>query len=175
MLIPSQKKWLAQLSDTDSTDIYPYDPKCPEIFEEFMNFFKSKIGGDLKIVHYGASSLGISGQNEIDVYVLVSPEDFNDMVDKVSTMFGMPQSLGENKRARYKVIFKGKKIDLFVSNEEHEEWQNNLKFNSYLRNNPEALAEYKKIKEDLAGKSTREYYRAKVEFINETLSLVNKK
>jgi len=169
MLIPSQEKWLAQLNDTDSMDIYPYDPKCPEIFEKFKKFVKSKIKGDLKIIHYGASSLGISGQDEIDVYILVSPEDFEDMVSKVCAIFGETQSLGENKRARYKVIFKGKKIDLFVSNEEHEEWQNNVKFNSYLRENLEALEEYKMIKENLSGKSTREYYRAKVEFINKIL------
>jgi len=42
----------------------------------------------------------------------------------------------------------------------------------YLKENPEALERYRKLKEEAAGVNTGEYYRRKIEFINEILSKV---
>lgn len=118
--------------------------------------------------------MGISGQDEIDVYVLVKASEFNNTVLLVRSIFGEPKSVEPNKRARYKTEIQGKRIDIFVVNEEHEEWQKHKRLKSYLMSNPKALQEYKELKEKSAGKSTREYYRIKLEFINRVLAELDK-
>ncbi len=47
-----------------------------------------------------------------------------------------------------------------------------LKFENYLKEHPQALEEYRKLKELGDGLSTREYYRRKIEFINDILEKV---
>jgi GrpB-like predicted nucleotidyltransferase (UPF0157 family) len=165
---------LAKLNDNDSVQIFPYDPRCHEIFESVKQTIQKNLGKSLKVEHHGASSLGISGQNEIDVYIPVIPADFDEIVAKVSTLFGEPKSVREGKMARFKTEVNGKKIDLFVANIEHEEWKRHVKFKTYLLGNPDSLEEYRNVKENMAGKSTREYYKAKLEFINGILVQLDK-
>ena len=43
------------------------------------------------------------------------------------------------------------------------------KFENYLKNNPESLNDYIKLKENSRGLSIQQYYRKKVELINEIL------
>jgi GrpB-like predicted nucleotidyltransferase (UPF0157 family) len=171
MLNQEQLNWLARLSDSDSVNIFPFDPSCSEKFEKIKQKIQSQLGEDLRVEHHGASSLGISGQDEIDVYVPVPTAEFDKTVLLVQTFFGEPKSVGSLKRARFATEIDGKKIDLFVVNEEHEEWKKHQKFKSFLLSHPKALEEYRMLKENAAGKSTREYYRAKLEFINGILEL----
>ncbi|MFA5130025.1 MAG: GrpB family protein [Patescibacteria group bacterium] len=169
MLTQEQENWLAQLNDNDVVQILPFDINCHKIFENVKQEIQTKLGKNLKVEHHGASSFEISGQNEIDVYIPVSAHDFDEIVFKVQSIIGAPRSLGKDKRARFRMDIGGKKIDLFVANEEHEEWKKHMEFKTYLLENSKALEEYKKLKENNAGKSTREYYRAKMEFINSIL------
>ena len=62
-----------------------------------------------------------------------------------------------------------KRIDVHLMNEEHSGWLNCKRFEAYLRAHPKALEEYRLLKESGDGLSTREYYRKKLEFINESL------
>jgi GrpB-like predicted nucleotidyltransferase (UPF0157 family) len=48
-------------------------------------------------------------------------------------------------------------------------------FENYLRSHSDRLDEYRNLKEKLSGKSIREYYRQKVDFINETILLASKR
>ena len=174
MLTQEQENWLAGFNTNDSVQVFPYDPRCQDIFEEVKKTIQNKLGESIKIEHHGASSLGISGQDEIDIYILVSTAEFNDMVLKVSSLFGEPKSISQTKRARFRTDVDNKKIDLFVSNAEHEEWKKHVKFKQYLLDNSEALQEYKEIKENSSGKSSKEYYRVKLEFINRIFEQMDK-
>jgi GrpB-like predicted nucleotidyltransferase (UPF0157 family) len=42
-------------------------------------------------------------------------------------------------------------------------------FEEYLKNYPDELERYRVLKEESNGKTMREYYRRKIEFINEIL------
>jgi hypothetical protein len=55
-------------------------------------------------------------------------------------------------------------------NQEHESWNSLLRFEGYLRSHAEALDNYRKLKEAGKGLTVREYYRRKLEFINDTLA-----
>lgn len=169
MVTIEQQKWIDHLSDENKIVIKPYDPSCIEKFERVKNNIQNFLREDVEIRHCGATSLGISGQDEIDVYIPVVQKYFNNYLPKLTQLFGEPRSHYPLERARFITEVDTKHIDVFLINSEGEGWINSVKFENYLRNNPESLERYKKLKEDGNGLSVREYYRRKIEFINEIL------
>jgi len=166
MLTTEQEKWVAHLRDDDQITIKPYDPTAPAKFEAVKKRLQSALGGNLKIEHRGATSLGISGQDEVDVYVPVIPEQFDDLLSSLVKILGEPRSLYPLERARFVTNESGKHIDVFLVNKASPDWINACSFEKYLRENPKTLDAYRKLKEGCDGLSTREYYRRKIEFIN---------
>ncbi|MCR4275541.1 MAG: GrpB family protein [Candidatus Wolfebacteria bacterium] len=172
MLTLEQEKWIAHLSDENKIIIVPFDPTAEEKFQKVKQRINDSIGREVPVEHRGATSLGISGQDEIDVYIPIPSARFNSLVDPLKNIFGEPKSLYPLERARFVTEENGKHIDVFLINEEHDGWKNAVKFEEYLRSHPEALEKYRQLKEDGNGLSVREYYRRKTEFINEILSEV---
>jgi len=172
MLTPEQEKWVDHLNDTDEVKIIPFDPTAQEKFERIRFLVQSKMGKTTDVEHRGATSLGISGQDEIDIYVPVSSDDFDVTIVPLSELFGPPKKIYPLNRAHFITHDGGKHIDVYLINKEAPSWLDGLKFESYLKNHHEALEEYRILKEKLAGLSTREYYRNKIEFINDILSRV---
>ena len=83
-------------------------------------------------------------------------------------MYGPPKSIHKT-RIRFQFIYDGKKIDIFLIDEESVEWINGLKFEDYLTTHKQALDEYEKLKYACNGLSTRKFYEKKVAFINDIL------
>lgn len=170
MLTQDQEKWIEHLSNEDKIKIVSFDPHCHEEFEKVKSLIQSKLGGNVKVEHRGASSLGISRQNEIDIYVPVPASLFNSFISKLTELFGEPHRIYSLERARFIVSDVTKHIDVHLVNEEHPNWPAALKFENYLRTHPETLEEYRLLKESGDGLTVREYYRRKIEFINGILS-----
>lgn len=170
MLTPEQQKWIDHLSDTDKVKIIPFDPTSEEKFQAVKKKIQAALGKNLKVEHHGASSMGISGQDEIDVYIPVPPDKFDPMVPKLTELFSAPRSLYPLERARFVIIEQGKHVDVFLINDACKGWTDCLIFEDYLKSHQEVLDEYRKLKEDGNGLSTREYYRRKTEFINMILA-----
>lgn len=173
MLTPEQEKWIAHLSDKDNINISQFDPTAEETFQNVKARIQDALGEDIPIEHHGATSLGISGQDEIDVYMPVSPERFTPLIPALKQLFGEPRSMYEQERIRFSVGEDGKHIDVFLVNQEHDGWKNLVRFEGYLKSHPEALKAYKLLKEEGHGLSIREYYRRKNEFINQILEKAN--
>lgn len=169
MLTPEQEKWIEHLSDTDTISIVPFDVTANEKFEQVRARILQVLGERVRVEHHGATSLGISGQDEIDVYLPVSQEGFESLVQSLKPLFGEPRSYYPSKRARFVTTEEGKHIDIFPINEESDDWKNLVKFETILQSDPAKLEEYRKLKESGDGLSTREYYRRKLAFINEIL------
>jgi len=170
MLTEEQKKWIEHLSNDDEIKIVPFDPTAEDKFNKVKNKIQAKLGKTIIVEHHGASSLKISGQDEIDIYVPVQADRFSDTISKLKKVFGEPRSNYPLKRARFATSIKGKHIDVFLINSESDGYTSMIKFEGYLRSHPNALKEYKELKENNAGLSTREYYHRKTEFINEILA-----
>lgn len=168
MITKDQQKWLDHLRTDDEIVIKPFDPESPKIFEEIKDRVVDALG-EVRVEHRGASALGISGQDEIDIYVPVAPNDFDGTVTKMSSAFGEPRSNYPLVRARFHLEGYEKNIDVFVINEEDAGWVDSEIFTNWLLTHKEALEEYKKMKERGAGLSTKEYYTRKIEFINGVL------
>src|SRR3989344_1735503 len=172
MLTEEQEKWINHLSDTDKIKIVPFDPRSQEEFEKVKSLIQSKIGPTVRVEHRGASYLGISGQNEIDIYVPVPEKLFNSFVIQLSEFFGEPHRIFPLERARFNAPDNGIRIDIHLMNEGHASWLNSEKFENYLKTHPETLEEYRLLKEAGDGLSIREYYRSKIEFINNILAKI---
>ena len=76
-------------------------------------------------------------------------------------------------RARFVTVEAGKHVDIFLINASSRGWRDGVQFEAYLKSHPAALERYCLLKEAGAGLSTRAYYRRKIEFINEILTLSN--
>lgn len=169
MLTSDQEKWISHLSNDDHVVIKPYDPSASLKFEVVKDRIRAVLGKDIKVEHRGATSLGISGQDEIDVYIPVEPSGFNALIESLSKLFSSPRSHYPLERARFITVVDGKHIDVFVINAQSKGWINGVIFEDHLRSNPDALEAYRKLKENGNGLSTQEYYRRKIEFINGVL------
>lgn len=170
MITKDQQKWLDHLSTEDKIVITPYDPRSPEIFEEVKKKV-IKVLGKVRVLERGASYLKISGQDEIDIYIPVTPEKFNKYVEKMTRGFEKPGSLYPLVRARFRIPRYKKHIDVFVINKEDKGWTDSEIFTKYLKTHKQVLEKYKKIKEGGDGLSTKEYYTKKIIFINEISKL----
>lgn len=169
MLTPEQEKWLAHLPDDNEIEIFPYDPAAPKKFEKIKNQIQGVLEKETEVLHCGATSLGISGQGELDIYVPVAPEKFDETILELTKIFNKPESLYPLERARFVAHVDGTKAEIFVVNKESENWLRSCRFEECLKKNPEALEAYRNLKEAGNGLSTREYYRRKIEFINDVL------
>lgn len=171
MLTKEQQKWLDHLSDTKKIAIVPYNPKTKEVFK-IIKAELIKILGKVQILHRGSTALKISGQGEIDLYIPVNKKDFDNYVRKLSKYFGEPGSLYKLERARFVKYIDNIKIEIFVINKNNSGWKTSVKFEKYLKGNPQTLAEYERLKSKANGQSIRKYYTLKTIFINKILNRV---
>jgi GrpB-like predicted nucleotidyltransferase (UPF0157 family) len=168
MLTEEQKRWVAHLSNEKLIKIIPYNQKTKEVFKKIKNEIKSFLG-DAEILHCGSTALEILGQGEIDLYVPVLRKDFDYYLVKLVKNLGKPGSIYPLERVRFVKFIDGIKIEIFLINKENDGWKNSVKFESYLKENPDALEDYKNIKEECDGLTVQSYYRKKIEFINKIL------
>lgn len=169
MLTSEQEKWINHLSDDSKIKIVPFDLTSQEKFEKIKSIIQAKLGGSIKVEHHGASLFGISGQDEIDIYVPVSKQQFDGYLEPLTELFGKPRSHYLLERARFVTTIEEKHIDVFLVNETGDGWLECLLFEERLKSNPVILDEYRRLKENGNGLSVREYYRNKIEFINSVL------
>lgn len=175
MLSKKQQDWLKHLSSEKKINILLFDTNTEKIFFKIKNKIQDNLGKGTRVEHRGASSLGISGQDEIDVYVPVSPKKFDSYIPKMIKIFGEPRSAYPLERIRFNEEIDGKKIDLFLINEQHNDWINGCRFENYLKSHPkEFLEKYKKLKEEMNGFSVKDYYTKKNIFISRILNKTNK-
>lgn len=174
MLTTDQEKWIDHLSDQDRVSIFPYDPTATQKFEAVRRKIQAVLGSRTQVLHRGATGLGISGQDEIDVYIPVPEALFEDLLAPLTAEFGEPGSHYPGERARFVTVEEGKHVGIFLVNENTRSWSDSLRFEQYLKIQPSALEAYRLLKEAGDGLTTREYYRRKIEFINDILARVER-
>lgn len=167
MLTPDQEKWVNARSDK-KIPVVAYDPRTERLFGAVKKRIQDVLGKEVLIEHDGASSLGISGQDEIDVSISVDKSLFADYIPKLEKVFGSVKSTYED-RARFEVFEEGKRIDLKIIDIAHPNYLRAKIFHKYLRAHPEETENYRILKEKCNDMTTKEYYRAKIEFINDIL------
>lgn len=170
MITQEQEKWLERLSVEEKVKIVDFDPTAEQKFQKLKDKIQSHLGKEIEVFHRGSTYLGIAGQDEIDVYIPTTLENFDKLLPSLQKLFGEARSVYPGERIRFSTQIEGKKIDLFLINKNHQDWLNGLKFENYLLKNLQALADYQDLKKRSANLSIREYYREKTEFINKVLT-----
>lgn len=170
MISAEQELRLKHLNDSNSVEIFPYDEQAGEKFERVKRLLISILGVEQEIVHKGSTSLKISGQKEIDIYIPVTSAQFNSILTPLEQVFGESRSHYPLERVCYVATIDGTKVEIFVINSESKGWLDSVQFEKYLLEHPEELEKYRILKEESAGLSTQAYYRKKIEFINDILT-----
>lgn len=172
MLTREQEEWVNSLSDRQIS-IVPYDPRTERLFKSVEKKIHGILGVDVAIEHCGASSLGISGQDEIDISIVTTRDRFADYVSRLDGRLGTVASWYED-RVRFKLKEDGKKIDLKVIDKDHGSYRESKMFEEHLRTHLGDLERYRILKEHCNGMTVKEYYRRKIEFINDILARRNR-
>ncbi len=144
--------------------IVPYDNTADLKFELAKSMILNLLG-EVEVVHRGASSLKISGQDEIDVYIPVDKEDFIKYLKILTDSFGNPRNTDYSQRIRFAINTAGKNIDLFLIDKECKDWKSGVAFEKYLKEHQDILNEYDSFKKSLDGVSMEEYHQRKDAFI----------
>lgn len=172
MLTKADIKWLSHLSDSKKVRIIPYNPKVKKVSEKQKKEILGILGQDIEILHLGATGLGISGQGEIDLVIPVPLNRFDEIIEKFKKVYGDPKSFSPSNRIRFNHKIDDTDIEIVVVNQDSEGWKRNIAFDNYLKNHPKVLEAYRILKESSDGIGMRDYYRKKMEFINDVLEKV---
>ncbi|OGE88424.1 MAG: hypothetical protein A3J07_01375 [Candidatus Doudnabacteria bacterium RIFCSPLOWO2_02_FULL_49_13] len=82
MISPSQEEFLADQPDKIIT-VMPFDPKAREAGIALVRQLQEKLP-QVEIIFGGSTPLGISGQNDLDVNILSTPEEY----EKIKLPYG---------------------------------------------------------------------------------------
>lgn len=167
MLTENQQKYLNRIPADKTVRIVPFDPKISGIVQEIKDKVKNA-GINLEVNFIGASALGISGQGDIDLYILCPEKDFQIYLPKLEEIFG--QKVQEISIIKWQFERGGHEIEMYLTDPTTPSMQEQIKVFEVLKNDPRLLKEYEKIKSSSDGLSFQEYMRRKYEFLNQILS-----
>jgi GrpB-like predicted nucleotidyltransferase (UPF0157 family) len=172
MLTTLQQKWILHLSNEHKIKIQPYNSNVINIFQKVKRIIRAKIGNSYPVEHHGATYLKISGQGDLDIYLPVSKNKFNSLIEPLSKLFGNPHSNYEFERVRFVTNIDNTNVEIFIINKNTPGWLDSIRFENYLIKHKAALKKYEELKKSFHNLGGQDYYRAKIEFINEILSIL---
>ena len=139
---------------TKNVVVLPYDPKWKNDFEEIKQEIVNAIGDLIvSIEHVGSTSVeGLSAKPIIDIDVVISDYSvFDRVVSRLSDIgYTHEGDLGIKDREVFKYSYKPhlRKHHLYVCPQSSKELLRHITFRDFLRNNPEAVKKYSKVKEN---------------------------
>lgn len=148
--------------------IDPFNRKVTKTAEAVIRSIK-EVYPDLEVKHMGASALGISGQNDLDIYAFSKPSDFGNYLLGLIKLFGEPLHKHET-FIEWKFNKDGFDIELYLTALDSPTMKRQIAVFEILKSNKKLLKEYEKLKFSMDGKSFKEYQRKKYEFYNRILT-----
>jgi GrpB-like predicted nucleotidyltransferase (UPF0157 family) len=162
MLTTDEKDFLSKIPADKKVNIYPFDPNVAKIAGEIIKSIHNIYSG-LEVKHMGASALGISGQNDADIYAFADSSEFDKFLPGLIKLFGKPLHQHETFR-EWKFKREGIDIEFYLTAKDSETMQKQIKVFEILKNNKDLLKEYENLKSSMNGKSYRQYQEKKYEF-----------
>lgn len=156
--------YLARIPDGKRAVIKPFDPKAKKLGEEVIKKIRRTLPY-LEVKFMGSMMLGISGQQDIDIYVISKARDFARHIPALTKLFGKPNHIYKD-YISWDVEKDGHLIDLYLMDPQRPSMIKQLKIYETLKKNKKLLAEYEKMKEKMKGKPLRKYQQRKLEFFN---------
>ncbi len=166
MIKESQEKYLATLPDGKTTVVKPFDPKVKETGGLIVDELKKILPG-LAIHFGGAAALGIAGQNDIDINILSTPEEYDKHEPIIEKLFGKPKR--KSTYIKWEFIKDGFEVELYLTNKNSPNLQEQIKVFEILSKSKELRDEYEQTKLPYGPIDFKKYMRKKYEFFNKIL------
>lgn len=163
MLTKDEINYLSKIDPTQKATVLPFDPKAKSAGDTLVKKIKNKLP-KVEILFMGATALEIAGQNDIDIYVLSKPSDFDRYLPDLESLFGKPKNTHKT-FIEWSFHQDGYPIELYLT----EPPERQIKVFETLKANPKILKEYEKLKLKYNDKSLQDYQKAKYEFYNKIL------
>lgn len=167
MLTEAQANYLKTIPEDKLVHVKPYTGELQRIANQIISEVKA-ISQDIDIRLMGATGLGISGQGDLDMYMLHPKEDFNLYLPKLIELFGEPTHQHED-NVEWMFEREGIEVELYLTDPSTPSMAEQIRVFELLKDNNELRDEYEKLKSDSDGKRFRDYQRAKYEFYNKIL------
>lgn len=167
MFTKNELDFINKIPEDKKVTIHKFNSKVKETAEDLVTLIKN-IYSDLEVKHMGASSLEISGQNDIDIYAFSDPSDFGKYLPGLINLFGKPLHKHET-FVEWKFSKNGFDIEFYLTAPDSETMKKQIQVFETLKNNKDLLKKYEKLKESMNGKSFREYQEKKYEFYHKIL------
>ncbi len=167
MLTEDEKDFLARIPDDKIVKVMSLDPHTNDVAEDIIASIRAEYP-DVKAVHMGATGLGISGQGDVDIYVLANRGKFSSFLPGLVDLFGKPTKEKPDS-ITWEFLEDGFQVTVYLANANSEAMRRQLVVFNTLKSNPVLLQEYAVLKESMSGKSYREYQRVKYEFYHRIL------
>ncbi len=175
MLTERQKAYLAILSPKKAEKIIsiePFNPAIPAITERVMQEIRTHLPqADVRCM--GSSVLGISGENDIDMYVLIDQADLQYYITSLNELFAGKSGPDKSQTHLHKWYWEesGSEVTVFLSDKNDKWVKEQLKTFDLLVTHPEIVKKYEEMKGTMNGKTLKEYKIAKYEFYNKMLGI----
>jgi GrpB-like predicted nucleotidyltransferase (UPF0157 family) len=170
-LLQTPKNYLYSftLPKDKKVELSSYNPQAKKIADEILSIVKTI--NPLLVAHFiGSASLGIPGQNDIDIFVESTPSLFETYIPMFTSYFTAPKKirpefvLWDIKKNNYEV-------EIVLIDPKSNKYIEQMKGYLAIKNDPKLRAEYIELKQSLANSSVQEYAQKKMEFFNKAIGL----
>jgi len=133
----------------------PYNPLFPKLFELEKIKLKDHLGENVLIEHIGSTAVsGLGGKGIIDIMIGIPKGkiSFPEMIKKLEKAgYEHREQADSFERIFFRIdrldeIEKIRRYHIHVTYINSKDWKETVMFRDYLRNNSQAIEEYKKIK-----------------------------
>lgn len=166
MIKESQEKYLSTLPDGKIIVVKPFNPRTQEVAKGIIDELKIALP-DLVIHFGGAAALGIAGQNDIDINILSTPNEYDKYSPAIEKVFGEPKRRGTS--IKWEFIKDGFEIELYLTDKNSPNLQEQIRVFEILSKSKELRDEYEQTKLPYGPIDFKEYMRKKYEFFNKIL------
>ena len=172
MITNDEENYLKKIPAFKKVDIKAFDPKAKAVGKSIVAKVKKALP-ESKVLFMGATAFEIAGQNDIDIYLLSNPKDFNKYLSSLKKLFGKPKNTHKN-FIEWNFIRNNHPVELYLTNPDFPSMLRQIKVFKILKSNKKLLKNYEDLKLKFNGKSFRNYQKAKYEFYNKILKKRNK-
>lgn len=167
---------------TEFVEVVPYNPNWKIEFNKIADEIKNTLGKLIvSIEHIGSTSVeGLSAKPIIDIDIVIKDNSFlNEVIEKLSNVgYIFEGDLGIKDRYAFKYESKPDLMlhHLYVCPINSKELKRHIVFRDYLRNHPESIKEYSRIKEQgakLYPNDIDKYIQYKSDFIEKIYNKIN--
>lgn len=161
---PKDYIYLITYSHNEKVKIEDFDMKVKEKGQSLKKKIETTYN-DIKVEFIGSTALELPGQNDIDLVIPCAPSNFEKYLPGLIKIFGNPKVKRDNfiewtaKRGKIS-------IDVLMIDQKSNRYRRMVKRFHLMKENSNLREAYGRFKEEIKGKSMREYEHKKLKFFN---------